>query len=220
MNGNSRRQFDPQWTDFAPRFGFAYQAGRDTVLRGGFGIFYARSYRAAGGTIGNEGFSAVTQYTGSPDGLTPSLYINNPFPAGLNLPVGSSQGLLTGLGTSFEAPLTGDNTVPYTENWDFEIERQLPGNILIDAAYVGSHGVQLNKAAESDYNLDQLTPAAIALGTKLQQSVPNPFFGIITTGPESGATIPLSYLLAPFPQFTGPEPSFITGGYTNITPFN
>jgi hypothetical protein len=59
-----------------------------------------------------------------------------------------------------------------------------------------------------------LTPQALALGSKLQSSVPNPFYGIITTGPESSATIPLSYLEAPFPQYISPQASYMTGGYS------
>ena len=91
----------------------------------------------------------------------------------------------------------------------------MPGGILIDVAYVGSRGVHLNKSGENQLNLEQLTPAAIALGSKLQQSVANPFYGIITTGPESTATIPLYYLLAPFPQFTTVQASYPTGGYSS-----
>ena len=215
VNGNSRRQYSPQLTDWAPRFGFAYQLTKNTVLRGGYGIFYGPSYRQAGATIGNEGFSSVTSYVGSPNGLTPSLYIGNPFPAGLNPIVGSSQGLLTGIGSAaFETPITGDNKVPYTENWDFDIQRQLPGNVLVDASYVGSHGVHLNESGENDFNLNQLSPEALTLETKLQQNVPNPFFGIITTGPLAAATVPQSYLVAPYPQFIGIDASYMTGGYS------
>ncbi len=94
-----------------------------------------------------------------------------------------------------------------------DIERQLPFNLLVDVAYVGSHGVHLNKSGESDWNANQLTPAALSLGTQLQQSVKNPFYGIITTGAESGATIPESYLKAPFPQFTAVDLSYLVGGY-------
>ncbi len=64
-----------------------------------------------------------------------------------------------------------------------------------------------------------MTPAAIALGTKLQQSVPNPFYGIINTGPESTPTVPLYYLVAPFPQFTAVYASFPTGGYSDYNSF-
>jgi hypothetical protein len=213
VGGASRRQFDPTWNDVGPRIGFAYQAAKNTVVRGGYGLFYSPTYREAGATIGNQGFSAVTTYTGSPNGLTPSLYINNPFPNGFNPIVGSKLGLLAGLGTSFEAPIFGDNKVPYTQNWDFEIQQQLPGNLLVDVSYVGSHSVHLTSDGENDLNLNQLTPQSLALGSKLQSSVPNPFYGIITTGPESGATIPMSYLAAPFPQYTGLQASYIGGGY-------
>ncbi|MEO7145185.1 MAG: hypothetical protein ABI165_16945, partial [Bryobacteraceae bacterium] len=212
--GSGRRQYSRALSDWAPRFGFAYQVTKNTVLRGGYGIFYGPSYREAGATIGNQGFSSATSYVGSPNGLTPSIYIGNPFPNGLNPIVGSSQGLLSGIGSTFETPITGDNHVPYMENWDFEIQRQLPGNLLVDASYVGSHGVHLNESGENDFNLNQLSPQSLALGTKLQQSVPNPFFGLIATGPLAAATVPESYLLAPYPQFTGIEASYMTGGYS------
>lgn len=219
VNGASRRQFEPQWKNFDPRFGLAYQLTPNTVIRGGYGIFFAATLRPANATIGNEGFSAETDFNSSPNGLTQSVFLSNPFPNGFNKPVGNTQGLLTGIGSSFENPLTEDNTVPYTENWDIDIQRQLPGNILIDASYVGSHGVNLNKSGENQLNIDQLTPAAIAQGTKLQQSVANPFYGHIATGPESSATIPLYYLLSPFPQFTAIDASFPTGGYSDYSSF-
>jgi len=213
VDGASRRQYSPRWNDFGPRVGFAYELDPNTAVRGSYGIYYGPSLRSAGATIGNEGFSAVTTYTGSPNGLTPAVYLSNPFPNGINQPVGSSQGLATGIGSSFENPLQGDNKVGYTENYDLDIERQLPFNLLVDVAYVGSHGVHLNKSGENDWNANQLTPAALSLGTQLQQSVANPFRGIITTGAESGTTIPESYLKAPFPQFTAVDLSYLTGGY-------
>jgi hypothetical protein len=214
VNGYGRRQYDPEWNNFGPRVGFAYQLDSKTVLRGGYGIFYSGTYRGANATIGTQGFSAVTNYVGSPDGLTPAVYLSNPFPTGLNKPAGNSQGLLAGLGSTFATPMYGDNRVPYTQNWDFNIQRELPGNVLVDVSYVGSHGVHLNMAGETDYNINQLTPDVIALGSKLQQSVANPFYRIITTGPEAAATIPQSYLLAPFPQYTGVQINYPTGGYT------
>src|SRR5215475_748022 len=54
----------------------------------------------------------------------------------------------------------------------------------------------------------------ISLGTKLQQSVPNPFYKIITTGPEAAATVPLAYLLTEYPQYTEVDNMFPTGGYS------
>jgi hypothetical protein len=213
VDGASRRQFQPQWTNFGPRLGLAYQLESKTVVRAAFGMFFGPSMRAASGTVGNEGFSASTTYTGSPNGLTPSVYLRNPFPNGLNSPVGSSQGLLTGVGSSFESPVTGDNKVGYTENWNFNIQRQFRFDTLVEVAYVGTNGIHMNKSQENNWNLNQLSPQALALGTKLQSSVPNPFYGLIKTGPESSATIPLSYLEASFPQFTAVDASYLVGGY-------
>jgi hypothetical protein len=214
VGGVDRRQFDPQWHNFNPRFGFAYEAAKNTVIRGGFGIFFAPTLRGAGATVGSTGFGNTTNYAGSPDGLTPAVFLSNPFPTGLNLPVGSSQGLTTAIGSSFETPMKGDNAVPYEEMWNLDIQRQLPGGVLIDVAYVGTHGVHLNLAGENTMNLNQLTPGVISLGTKLQQSVQNPFYRIITTGPEAAAMVPLAYLLTAFPQYTEVDNMFPTGGYS------
>jgi Carboxypeptidase regulatory-like domain/TonB dependent receptor len=219
VDGNSRRQFSPEWKNFGPRFGFAYQLDTNTAIRAAYGVYFGPSIRSAFATIGQEGFGSTSTYTGSPNGLTPSVYLSNPFPTGLNLPTGISQGLLTGIGSSFENPLTGDNKVGYTQNWDLDIQRQLPYNILIDASYVASRGVHLNKSGENDWNADQLTPAALALGSQLQQSVTNPFYGIIQTGVEAGKTIPRSYLEAPFPQFTAIDLSYLSGGYESYNSF-
>ncbi len=215
VNGNSRRQFPVDANNFAPRFGFAYQATTNTVLRGGFGIFYAPSLRAAGGSVGNFGWRSDTPYIGTADGVTPLNYLSNPFPSGFAPVLGSSQGLLTGIGSSIAASIIGDSVTPYSENWSFGVQRQLPGNVLLDASYVGSHGVHLNVTGEGDVSLNQLTAAQIALGTQLQQQVANPFYGLISISPLNAKTIPYSFLLRPYPQFTTVYDMYQTGGISN-----
>lgn len=219
VGGASRRQFSPQWTNFSPRFGLAFDAGHNTILHAGYGIYYGASYFTAGETIGQEGFSATTTYNGSPNGLTPSVFLNDPFPTGINRPAGSADGLLTGIGTSFNTPLINDNKVPYSENWNFDIQHQFGFRTLVSLSYVGSHGVHLNKSGEGDWFANQLSPAALSLGTQLQETVSNPFFGIIKTGPESGTKIARSFLVAPFPQFTAIGYDFLNGGYVNYDSF-
>jgi hypothetical protein len=214
-DGSSRRQFNPQYANFGPRFGFAYQLNSFTVVRGAYGVYFGPSIRSAYATVGSQGFSATTTYTGSADGLTPSVYLSNPFPNGLNQPSGNSLGLLTGLGSSFSNPLQGDNKVGYTENYDFGIQHQLPWSVLVEAAWVGSHGVHQTRSAEGDYNANQLPSSVLAQGTALQTKVANPFYGTITTGVEAGATIPRSYLLAPYPQYVALNLSYLGGGYSD-----
>jgi Carboxypeptidase regulatory-like domain len=214
VNGQGPSQFDLQTNNISPRFGFAFQPMKHMVIRGGYGIFYAPALTSAGGTVGNFGFRADTPYVGSQDGLTPSGYISNPFPNGFVPPLGSSQGLLSSIGTAIDAPLRATKT-PYTENWNFNIQYELPGGILAEAGYVANRGLQLNESGEGTYNLNQLTPAQLTLGTKLQQSVANPFFGLITVGALAAKTVPLSMLLAQFPQYPQVYPLYLNGSTSN-----
>jgi len=96
--------------------------------------------------------------------VTPLNYLRNPYPDGFVPVVGSSQGLLTGIGSSIAASIIGDSVTPYVENWSFNTQRLLPGASLIEAGYVGSHGVHLNDTGEGDVNINQLTAAQLTLG--------------------------------------------------------
>src|SRR5579872_1998940 len=219
VDGRSRQQYSTPLTNWAPRFGFAYELTKNTVLRGGYGIFYAPSLRAAAGTVSNVGYRADTTYAASLDGVTPTTYLRNPFPNGFAPISGNSLGLLTGIGSPISVELLGDNSIPYSQNWNFNVQRQLPGNILVEAAYVGSRGLHLNENGSDDINLDQLTPAQLTLGTKLQQLVPNPFFGLITTGPLSSPTIAYGSLLYPYPQFSNVTGEYLTGSSSTYHSF-
>jgi hypothetical protein len=201
VNGHSRQQFPADKNNFAPRFGFAYQASKRMVFRGAFGIFYAPTLMQAGGNTGNYGYSADTSYVGSVDGVTPNDYLSNPFPKGFTPIVGNSQGLLTAIGTSIN-PTIGPSPNPYSMNWNYGIQYQLPGGILLEPSYVGSRGLKLTESVGTDYNLNQLSPDQLALGNALLTPVKNPFYGVITTGALSSATVPQSVLLRRFPQYT------------------
>jgi len=128
--------------------------------------------------------------------VTPTNYLRDPFPGGLVPVTGAAAGLVTGIGTALTAAVDGDFRVPYTENWSFNVQRQLPGSILVEAGYVGSRGLQLSLVS---YNLNQLR--AEQLSNQLQQQVRNPFFGLITNGTLAAATVPNSALASQFPQY-------------------
>lgn len=220
LGGESRGMFPVETTNFGPRIGASYELNKDTVVRAAYGVYYAPYINAAGAPQGNYGFSATTTYTGTPNGVSPPFdFLSNPFPTGVNLPTGSSLGLLTGVGSSVSAEVASNNKVGYTQNWELDIQRQLPGNILVDAAYVASHGVHLNQSGSGNWNLNQLSPTALSLGTGLQQSVTNPFYGFITTGSEAAATVPRSYLESSFPQYLSAYDNWIDEGYEKYNSF-
>jgi hypothetical protein len=198
VGGNPRRQKDTDFNNFGPRAGFAYSVNAHTVVRGGYGVFYLpMTGDDTGRNLGGEGFFAATSYVSSLDGgLTPAGRLSNPFPNGLNQPPGSSQGLLTLLGQDIITVFRDDRSA-YAQEWNLDIQRELPGAFLFDVAYAGMKGTKL----PIDIQLNQLPESAMALGPQLLERVPNPFFGLITVGALSEPTVTRGQLLRPFPQF-------------------
>jgi hypothetical protein len=198
LNGNSRQAVNTDFNVWDPRFGFAYHVRKNTVLRGGYGIFHTAILQQANSNS-VIGFSGTTSFISSASGLVPTNFLANPFPGGLVPATNASQGLLTNVGAAVTGVFTrAANRVPYSENWNFNIQHQLPGGIRLEVGYLGNHGL-FYAISVNDVNFNQLRPNQ--LSSALQQQVPNPFYGHITTGTLSAATVPLSSLVAPFPQY-------------------
>lgn len=216
VKGNPARQKNTDWNNFGPRFGFAYSLTPKTVLRGGYGLFYLpMTGDDTGRSLGGEGFFAQTSFVSSLDGgLTPQDRLSNPFPNGLNQPPGASQGLTTLLGQDLITVFRGDRT-SYTQQWNFDVQQELPGNFLIDAAYAGSKGTKL----PIDIQLNQLPDQYLALGSALLAPVPNPFYGLITVGSLSGKTVPRGQLLRPYPQFGSVSVHAVHEGFSTYNSF-
>jgi hypothetical protein len=89
--------------------------------------------------------------------------------------------------------------VSYATEWNLDVQETLPGNVLFDIAYTGSHGIHLY----GDFNPNQVPDQYLSMGNALLQQVSNPFSGSITSGGLSGSTVAASQLLRPFPQFAG-----------------
>jgi hypothetical protein len=76
---------------------------------------------------------------------------------------------------------------------------------------VGTSGFNLQTNTEGGLSINQLDPQYLALGSALNQTVPNPFFGIVNSGILVSPTISRAQSLRPFPQFTDIIPLQNTG---------
>ena len=147
---------EPNWKQFAPRFGFAYNAGRSLVVRGGFGMsYFAQDF--AGGSVNllNPPFATVN-FTSQPALIAAGTAGALPCPAGIgqlkNGPppiVAPNVGLLLGpVAGGLPTTLSSHaNHYPSAKimQWNYTIQKQIGSNVL-SAAYVGQLGRHLQYA--------------------------------------------------------------------------
>jgi len=215
-----RTNYVTDWHDLQPRFGFAYQFGSKMVVRGGYGIYYGQSRSGVTGVVpyGGQGFNQYTNIinTYQNDHATPYLHLSNPYPNGLIPPAGNTLGLMNDVGFAANGPLrtAAANRTPYEQSWSLGIERELPGNVVINAQYIGKKGTHLPFSGANQLNIlgpeiENYTPDQIESLNTVYDNPPgcdpcNPFYGIITD-PNSPLSTSIQgfQLQLPYPQFTG-----------------
>jgi len=197
QQGEPRGHFDPAYKNFGPRVGIAYRLSNTTVIRTGYGMFFAPRWgTTSAGGFGVTGEEIVTDWVSSLDGVTPISYLSNPFPNGVLIkPTTEAGQLFVGQNVDIQDRRSRNNT--YAQQWNFGVQRQLPGNMVVEAAYAGNKGTRLPVG----YQWNQLHPQYQALGAQLNQQVENPFFGLATTGILANRTVTRGQLLRPFPQY-------------------
>ncbi len=192
----------PDWKQFAPRVGAAYQLMSHTVIRMGYGVFWlpndvAWDYSPNNNPVNSIGTPFVSSING---GLTPYNNLANPFPQGILQPPGRNpvyQQSLLGQGFTIPFP---SNPYGYAQQWNFDVQQELGNSMLLDVAYAGAKGTHLPIDTPQ---LNQLPDQYLSLGSQLVHSVPNPFYGSVTQGSLAAKTVPYGQLLRPFPQYTG-----------------
>lgn len=216
-NANNRTNWDTDYHNIAPRFGFSYQLDSKSVVRGGYGIYFGQSRSGANGvgSYGTQGYnvgtSVITTYNN--DGATPYLHLSNPFPNGFVQPEGSSLGLLNDVGFNAIGPIRSGYAIktPYEQSWSFGFERELPGNIVLDVEYIGKKGTHLYFSGANNPQIlgPQIEQYSQNQLNALLNYVTNPFSsqnGGPISDPNSTLSAPTVQgfqLLLPYPEFTG-----------------
>jgi Carboxypeptidase regulatory-like domain len=123
------------WYNFAPRMSAAYllhdEPGRETVVRGGGGVFFDTGQQlASGGFLNGPGFSAFA----SPSGAFP-IDAASDVPVIVNPPSLADFGAAYGFAPHLQ--------LPYTLQWNASIEQSLGKSQALTVSYVGSHASRL-----------------------------------------------------------------------------
>jgi outer membrane receptor protein involved in Fe transport len=122
--------------DFAPRVGLTYSPlhSSSLVVRAGYGRFFVFQEIRTGDPLQTDyNLPFFYEPTFTSDGLTPALTLGTGFPS-----LNASQAPNAGVTSQDWNP----HTAVYDE-WNLNLEYQLPGQILISPAYVGTKGTHL-----------------------------------------------------------------------------
>lgn len=158
-----QQTFTDARANFAPRVGFAYDwlHRHNTIIRGGFGIYYAQvvdnaqANYALGGPTGVFNFTAQAGQIGFPSSV--AAVPLPAFPAGAVAPVRSiyirpgrasfyNQFFDTSLLKGYPDALLN----PYSQQWTLGVERQLGRNWVLSADYIGSHTIRVVRPLDVD----------------------------------------------------------------------
>ena len=97
--------------------------------------------------------------------------------------------------------LDQDARSPVIHQFSVDVQRQLPGEIVVALGYVGSRSRHL-VLGQGNLNINQLETRHLALGSALLQTVTNPYYAAGGPGLVGARTLTQSQLLRPFPHFS------------------
>jgi len=213
--------------DFAPRFNFSWspRGNPKTVVRGGYDIYYTNATNA----LNNNGqgvapgplWQLFAYWSGSfnPSQCSPFLGQCAPWELGNpTVPTGEltqppipsnnlspAQEKSPGYGAALQFYAPPPPVDPMIQMWNLSIQRELPGNMMVEIGYVGSHGSHLAGDTFRSFNYVS-TADKLKYQNQLNTEVPlsQYFSGNALTLMEQtwgSNELPLGSILVPHPLF-------------------
>jgi hypothetical protein len=185
INGAPSHFQPDDYKGFLPRVGFSYSLFKNTVFRGGYGIYQLPSI----GFVGNGAtskYSIAATFT-SPDGVTPAYELNQGVPAySYNVGANGLPNIISSLTkpTASVTELQLTPMIPYVQEWSFSLQQQLPHSWFTEIAYQGNRGVH----EPVSLPINQIAPSAnCCFGIANAQSLrPYPQFLNVTDVADRG----------------------------------
>ena len=198
-------------SSYGPRIGLAYQLRPDTVVRAGYGIYHQNLKVGGFGENDSAGFTGSYTYPAPASTQAPAVVISH-----IEIYPGPQPPFIDPTVMNGQSPtviLSKTARPGTTQTWTLDVEQQLPGKMILDAAYVGDHGDHL-QAFLHDPN--QGSPANLSLGSCLQADIsaqtgnPACVGQPLIPSPYSGFSGTVSQALRPLPQYQSAQVDTVT----------
>ena len=170
--------YEADWNNFGPRVGFAWKplGSEKTVVRGGYGVFFAHPFDGSVGNVTSLGFGVSATLNTPDQGITAPFYLRN----GVQVTPSAST-----LDDSFGAVRVGQSTstsvtfferhraTGYSQQFNLGVQRQLIGGMMVEATFLGNVA---RKLANANLSLNQISPQILGPQHSSQKDRPFPQF--------------------------------------------
>ncbi|NYF78894.1 TonB-dependent receptor domain-containing protein [Granulicella arctica] len=213
---------DIHYKHFGPRLGFAYAVSDKTVVQAGYSLAFlnggAYEYGTSKVAVSYGNLLQGSFNSNSTGTNTPSYgeWDSNPIPAPANGVL--SPGL--GIGTTIRAfDPKKDGLAPYVQQWNINVQHQLPWNTFLQVAYIGNRSVHLNGQLNP---ISQPNPSILSLGSLLGDNINST--AAVAAGIQApyanysndlGGSATVAHTLSPFPQYSNVYNNYDLSGAAN-----
>ncbi len=189
-NGVSRYAHNFDLNNYAPRLGFAWRARDQWVVRGGAALLYMGQYDQAVPTNAITGFSWRGNFTSPDNGLTAAFRLRDGMPAAT---IPTEADLTPGFGAvrvgqspvnSVEYFALKGRDTPYLMNFNLNVQRQLPWQMLIELGYLSTLGHKL--AIPASLTQNQVRPELMGPGNAQSRRPFPQFTDVLLLSPPIG----------------------------------
>jgi hypothetical protein len=180
VNGVPERAFATDTNNFGPRLGFAYRipGNRETVIRGGAGVFYGPTVSNTIGDAAASGFSTSASYVVPQAEFQSALRLRDGFPPTSRPPLTPAFGAVApgqkpNTSVAFFNPA---QVAPISYQYNLNVQREVSSGVLVEVGYMGNVGHHLTA---NDLSLNQVPPQLMGAGN-VQDRRPFPQFSNVT----------------------------------------
>ena len=191
VDGFRTRMYDADLNNFGPRFGFAWRPfGQRTVVRGGYGIFFAHPFDRAVANVATLGYQRSSTL------VLLDNHLGIPYTMGGGLPIPPLQEQerndAYGAVRVGEAPVQGvtffetNRRTGYSQQFNLQIQREMAGRFLVELGYIGNLS---RKLGSNDLSINQIPPWIVGPGRTGRQYRPYPqFTNVSVLAPSLGVS--------------------------------